>query len=230
MTNILIVEDERNICEVIKAYLEKEGYNVYTAEDGIEALEIFNQKEIHLIILDLMLPKLSGQEVCTRIRAKSHVPILMLTARVEDDDKIHGLSIGADDYVTKPFSPRVLVSRVKALLRRSYRDSSPLAEKLIFNEGDLEIDMDKMLVKKQGKEIHLTANEFKVLSTLISNPGQVFSREHLIQSAFGHEYEAFDRTVDSYIKNLRQKIEDNSKKPSYILTVYGVGYKFGGTR
>ncbi|MDR7871172.1 MAG: response regulator transcription factor [Tissierellaceae bacterium] len=228
MINILIVEDEKNICEVIKAYLDKEGYNVFTAYDGEMALELFNNEEIHLIILDLMLPKLSGKEVCTYIRAKSDVPIIMLTAKVDEDDKIEGLSIGADDYVTKPFSPRVLVSRVKALLRRSYRDSNPLAEKMIFNNGDLDIDIDKMLVLKKGQNVHLTTNEFKVLMTLLSNPGQVFSREQLIQSAFGYEYDGFDRTIDTYIKNIRQKIEDNAKKPSYVITVYGVGYKFGG--
>lgn len=225
---ILVVEDEKNIQEVIKAYLMKEGYSVITAEDGEKALEIFNKENIQLIILDLMLPKLSGEKVCSVIRAKSDVPIIMLTAKVEEDDKIEGLSIGADDYVTKPFSPRELVSRVKALLRRSYRDASPLAEKLIFNDGDLELDIDKMIVRKKGKNVYLTSNEFKVLVALLSNPGQVFTREQLIELAFGYDYDGFDRTVDTYIKNIRQKIEDDPKKPSYIFTVYGVGYKFGG--
>ncbi len=228
MINILIVEDDKNISKVIKAYLEKEGYQVITAYDGERALEIFDEKEIHLLILDLMLPKLSGEEVCTYIRAKSDVPVIMLTAKVNENDKIEGLSIGADDYVTKPFSPRVLVSRVKALLRRSYRDSKPLAEKMIFNDGDIEVDIDKMLVMKKGENIHLTTNEFKVLMVLLSSPGQVFSREQLIQSAFGYGYDGFDRTIDTYIKNIRQKIEDNPKKPSYIVTVYGAGYRFGG--
>ena len=228
MINILIVEDDKNISKVIKAYLEKEGYQVITAYDGERALEIFDKKEIHLLILDLMLPKLSGEEVCTYIRAKSDVPVIMLTAKVNENDKIEGLSIGADDYVTKPFSPRVLVSRVKALLRRSYRDSKPLAEKMIFNDGDIEVDIDKMLVMKKGENIHLTTNEFKVLMVLLSSPGQVFSREQLIQSAFGYGYDGFDRTIDTYIKNIRQKIEDNPKKPSYIVTVYGAGYRFGG--
>lgn len=225
---ILIVEDEKNIVEVIKAYLMKEGFNVVTAQDGESALKLFQDEEIHLIILDLMLPKISGEEVCTSIRAKSDVPIIMLTAKANENDKIEGLSIGADDYVTKPFSPKELISRVKALLRRTYRDSKPLAEKLIFNKGNLIIDMDKMIVTKSGKDICLTPNEFKVLASLLTNPGHVFSREQLIKSAFGYDYDGFDRTIDTYIKNIRHKIENNPKKPSYIVTVYGVGYKFGG--
>lgn len=225
---ILVVEDEKNILEVIEAYLLKEGFDVITAPDGKMALELFENEKIHLIILDLMLPKISGEEICTTIRATSDVPIIMLTAKVEEDSKIEGLSIGADDYVTKPFSPRELVSRVKALLRRSYRDSSTLAEILIFNNGDLEVDIDKMIIRKKGEIIYLTSNEFKVLVSLLTSPGQVFSREQLIELAFGYDYDGFDRTIDTHIKNIRQKIEDNPKKPSYIITVYGVGYKFGG--
>ncbi len=225
---ILVVEDEKNISNVIRAYLIKEGFDVITAPDGKIALELFKDEEFHLIILDLMLPKISGEEICTTIRATSDVPIIMLTAKVDEDSKIEGLSIGADDYVTKPFSPRELVSRVKALLRRSYRDSSPMAEKLTFNNGDLEVDIDKMIVRKNGKTIYLTSNEFKVLVSLLTRPGQVFSREQLIELAFGYDYDGFDRTIDTHIKNIRQKIENNPKNPSYILTIYGAGYKFGG--
>jgi DNA-binding response OmpR family regulator len=225
---ILIVEDEKNITDVIEAYLIKEDFDIITAEDGEMALKIFEKEEIHLIILDLMLPKLSGEKVCSIIRTTSDLPIIMLTAKVDEDNKIEGLSIGADDYVTKPFSPRELVGRVKALLRRSYRDSGPLAEKLIFNNGDLEIEIDKMIVRKNGLNIYLTPNEFKVLVALLTNPGQVFSREQLIEIAFGFDYDGFDRTIDTHIKNIRQKIEDNPKKPIYIITVYGAGYKFGG--
>lgn len=225
---ILIVEDEKNITDVIKAYLIEEDFDVITAEDGEMALEIFEKEEIHLIILDLMLPKLSGEKVCTTIRTTSDLPIIMLTAKVDEDNKIEGLSIGADDYVTKPFSPRELIGRVKALLRRSHRDSSPLAEKLIFNNGDLEIEIDKMIVRKNGLNVCLTPNEFKVLVALLTNPGQIFSREQLIEMSFGFDYNGFDRTIDTYIKNIRQKIEDNPKKPIYIITVYGAGYKFGG--
>ncbi|MCF6463589.1 response regulator transcription factor [Clostridium sp. Cult1] len=225
---ILVVEDEKNILEVIEAYLLKEGFHVITAEDGEMALELFKTEKIHLIVLDLMLPKISGEEVCTTIRATSDIPIIMLTAKVNEDDKIEGLTIGADDYITKPFSPRELVSRVKALLRRSYRDSNPLAEKLVFNDGDLEVDIDKMIVRKKRENIYLTSNEFKILSSLLTRPGQVFSREQLIELAFGYDYDGFDRTIDTHIKNIRQKIEDNPKSPNYIITVYGVGYKFGG--
>ncbi len=224
--NILVVEDEKNIANVIKAYLEKEGFNIFIANDGEMALEIFKRKNIHLIILDLMIPKIPGEEVCKKIRATSNVPIIMLTAKIHEEDKIQGLSIGADDYVIKPFSPRELVSRVKALLRRAYPHSRPGAEKLSFNNGDLEIDIDKMIVKKNNKNVNLTTNEFKILLTLISNQNMVLSRDQLILSAFGHEYEGYDRTIDAYIKNIRQKIETNPKSPQYIHTVYGAGYKF----
>lgn len=224
--NILVVEDEKNISDVIIAYLEKENFNVFKAFDGEKAIELFNYEDIHLIILDLMIPNLSGEEVCKKIRAKSNIPIIMLTAKTEEEDKISGLSIGADDYVSKPFSPRELVSRVKALLRRSYRDSSPLAEKLYFNNGDLEIEVNKMVAKKSGKEVSLTSNEFKVLLALVSNPDQVLSREQLIEASFGYDYEGFDRTIDTHIKNIRHKIEDSPKSPKYIQTVYGVGYRF----
>ncbi|MBI6872775.1 response regulator transcription factor [Clostridium aciditolerans] len=225
---ILVVDDEPKIVEVVEAYLKKEGFNVLTAEDGEKALKLFKNELIHLVVLDLMLPKISGEEICNRIRATSDVPIIMLTAKSEEDDKIEGLAIGADDYLTKPFSARELVGRVKALIRRSYRDSSPLADYLIFNNGDLEVDINKMKVKKDGEYVNLTTNEFKILVALLTNPGQIFSREQLVERAFGLDYEGFDRTIDSHIKNIRQKIEDNHKEPKYIITVYGMGYKFVG--
>ena len=224
--NILVVEDEKNISDVIVAYLEKDNFNVFIAYDGKEAIDLFNSEDIHLIILDLMLPILSGQEVCKRVRSTSNVPIIMLTAKTEEEDKIDGLTMGADNYVSKPFSPRELMSRVKALLRRSYRDENPLADKLYFNKGDLEIEKDKMIVKKAASEISLTAHEFKVLFALVSNPDYVLSREQLIRASFGYDYEGFDRTIDTHIKNIRHKIEDDPKAPKYIQTVYGIGYKF----
>lgn len=224
--NILVVEDEKNIADVIRAYLEKERFNIFTASDGKMALEIFEREDIHLIILDLMIPKIPGEEVCKKIRTTSNVPIIMVTAKIHEEDRIEGLSIGADDYVLKPFSPRELVSRVKALLRRAYPHSRPGAEKLSFNNGDLEIDIDKMIVKKNNKNANLTTNEFKILLALISNQNMVLSRDQLILSAFGHDYEGFDRTIDAHIKNIRQKIETNPKSPQYIHTVYGAGYKF----
>ena len=224
--NILVVEDEKNISDVISAYLINEKFNVFLATDGEMAMELFNSHNIHLIILDLMIPKMSGEEVCKKIRFLSEVPIIMLTAKINEEDKIEGLSIGADDYVVKPFSPRELVSRVKALIRRSYRDYKPLAEKVSFNNGDLEIEVDKMILRKNNKNIELTTNEFKILLALVSNPNQVLSREQLIDLSLGHEYEGFDRTIDTHIKNIRQKIETNPKSPEYIHTVYGFGYKF----
>lgn len=223
---ILVVDDEQNILDVVKAYLEKEDFEVITAMDGETALNIFNEENIHLIVLDLMLPKITGEEVCKRIRVNSIVPIIMLTAKADEDEKIDGISIGADDYLTKPFSVRELVVRVRALLRRSYRDFMPMADILTFNNGDLEVDIKKMIVKKQSKIVSLTTNEFKILKILFTNPEQVFSREKLVEKAFGVNYEGFDRTVDTYIKNIRQKIENNHKEPLYIVTVYGMGYKF----
>src|SRR5699024_1653907 len=222
---ILVVEDEKNISNVIKAYLEKENYNVVTAFDGQEAMDIFEREKIDLIILDLMLPKISGEEVCNRIRSTSDIPIIMLTAKSDEDSRVEGLTMGADDYVVKPFSPRELVSRVKALIRRTYKTSSLSNNKLIFS-GDLKINLDKFLVTKNNTKIDLTTNEFKVLSILASNPSVVFSREQLIEQAFGIDYKGFDRTIDTHIKNIRQKIENDPRKPKYILTVYGMGYKF----
>ncbi len=225
--NILVVEDEKNILDVIRAYLEKENYNVITVTDGENALEMFDTKDIHLIILDLMIPKIAGEEVCKRIRDTSDIPIIMLTAKADEDNKIEGLNIGADDYVTKPFSPRELVSRVKALLRRSYKGTNPITEILSFN-NNLVIDKDKMIVKKDNINIPLTTIEFKILLALASNNSIVLSREQLIDIAFGNDYEGYDRTIDTHIKNLRQKIETDSKNPEYITTVYGAGYKFQG--
>ena len=223
---ILVVDDEKNILDVVKAYLEKENFDVITAMDGEEALSIYNTEKIHLIVLDLMLPKLTGEKVCSKIRATSSVPIIMLTAKVEEDEIIEGISIGADDYLTKPFSVRELVVRVRALLRRAYKEFTPLADVLTFNDGDLEVDIKKMVVKKDNEVVSLTSNEFKILVAFLRNPGQVFSREELVQKAFGMDYEGFDRTIDTYIKNIRQKIESNHKEPFYIQTIYGMGYKF----
>lgn len=225
---ILVVDDEQKILDVVEAYLKKEGFDVLTCTDGETALKLFKDEVIHLIILDLMLPNLSGEEVCVKIRALSDVPIIMLTAKSDEDDKIEGLAIGADDYLTKPFSTRELVGRVRALLRRTYRHTNPLADYMIFNDGDLEVDIKKMKVKKQGEFVNLTNHEFKILIALVSSPGQVFTREQLLEKSFGFDYEGFDRSIDSHIKNIRQKIEDNPKTPRYISTVYGVGYKFVG--
>lgn len=224
--NILVVEDEKNIMDVICAYLLKEGYRIFKSTDGEDALRVFSKENIHLIILDLMIPKVTGEEVCSRIRNISDVPIIMLTAKADEDSKIEGLNIGADDYISKPFSPRELVTRVKALLRRSYRkDNKPLAEKLSFDNGRIIVELEKMLVTKNNEIVDLTTNEFKIFSVFVKNPGIVLTREQLIEDAFGYDYEGFDRTIDTHIKNIRQKLEDNPKSPAFIQTVYGVGYR-----
>jgi len=225
---ILIIEDEEKILNVIEAYLKKEGYEVFKAVDGIDGLDIFKEVSPHLVILDLMLPGLSGEEICKNIRGASDIPVIMLTAKSNEESKLEGFSLGADDYVTKPFSTRELVERVKAILRRSYRDKGPLSDILSFNNDELTIDIRKHEVSKNKEIVSLTPNEYKILLILASNPGQIFSRERLVEKAFGIDYDGFDRTVDTHIKNIRHKIEDNPKAPKYLLTVYGVGYKFGG--
>lgn len=223
---IFVVDDEIKILEVVKSYLEHEGFSVITETNGNNVLDTFKKEKPDLVILDLMLPGISGEELCKRIRQFSNVPILMLTAKVQESDKINGFSIGADDYITKPFSPRELVMRVKAILRRT-TDDIPLAEVMSFNNDDLVVDFKAHTVKKKGVVVNLTPNEFKILKFLIRNPNRVFTREELIEKVMGFDYEGYDRTIDAHIKNLRQKIEDDTKNPVYIKTVYGVGYKFG---
>lgn len=227
---ILVVEDEEKILSVIEAYLLKEGYEVFKATNGIDGLDAFRNDSPHLVILDLMLPGLSGEEICKNIRSTSDVPIIMLTAKINETSKLEGFSLGADDYVTKPFSPRELIERVRAILRRSYRDHGPLSDILSFNNDDVRIDIRKHEVSKDSKIVNLTPNEFKILLILASNSGQIFSREQLVEKAFGYDYDGYDRTIDTHIKNIRYKIEDNPRSPKYVITVYGVGYKFGGNQ
>jgi DNA-binding response OmpR family regulator len=171
---------------------------------------------------------MSGEQVCRIVRKKSSMPIIMVTAKVQENDKVTGLAIGADDYVTKPFSPRELVGRVKAVLRRFRNDGSTLADTISFNNGDLEIDYAKYEVSKKGEKVNLTPNEYKILAVLSKNHGKVFSRLDLVDTAFGYDYEGYERSIDTHIKNLRHKIEDDPKNPCYIITTYGIGYKFGG--
>jgi DNA-binding response OmpR family regulator len=225
---VLIVDDEEKITEVVKSYLEKSGFKVYCAYNGNEAMELFERVNPKLIVLDLMLPDMSGEDICRSIRKKSRVPIIMLTAKVEEESILNGLGIGADDYVTKPFSPRQLVARVIALLRRSEDEIMPLSSALSFNGGELVIDSIKHEVKKDGQIVSLTPNEFKILMTLVKYPQKAFTRDELVFLVLGEDYEGYDRTIDTHIKNLRHKIEQDVKSPEYILTVYGVGYKFGG--
>ena len=225
---ILVVDDEPKIVNAIKAYLENSKYIVFTASDGEEALRLFEEACPDLVILDLMLPKITGEDVCQTIRKKSRIPIIMLTAKIQENDIINGFNIGADDYLTKPFSPRELVARVGSLLRRSAEGISPLYNVMSWNNKELQIDFNEMSVKKNGTDVKLTPNEFKLLSTLIKYPRKSFTREELIMIAFGHEYDGYERTIDSHIKNLRNKIEEDTAHPRYIITVRGIGYKFGG--
>jgi DNA-binding response OmpR family regulator len=225
---ILVVDDEEKIAEVVKSYLENSGFKVYCAYSGNEALELFEKINPRLLVLDLMLPDISGEDVCRTIRKKSRVPIIMMTAKVEEESILNGLGIGADDYVTKPFSPRQLVARVIALLRRSDDEIMPLSNVLSFNNGELLVDSVKHEIKKDGLPVNLTPNEYKILMALIKYPQKAFTRDELVFLVLGDDYEGYDRTIDTHVKNLRQKIEPDVRTPKYILTVYGVGYKFGG--
>lgn len=224
---ILVVDDEPNILDAVRAYLENSNYEIFTANDGKEALKQFEIVQPDLMVLDLMLPEISGEEVCQIIRKKSRIPILMLTAKAQVEDKVYGFQIGADDYLTKPFSPKELVVRVDSLLRRCGEGVSPLFSIMSWNKNELVIDFNELIVKKNGEIIKLTPNEFKLLSALVKYPTKTFTRNELIEIAFGYDYDGFERTVDSHIKNLRSKIEKDSSNPKYIITVRGVGYKFG---
>ncbi|NLW47500.1 MAG: response regulator transcription factor [Firmicutes bacterium] len=233
MAKILVIEDELKILQIIEAYLKKEGFHVYTAIDGRQGLDLAKNLNPDLIILDLMLPGLSGEQLLTEVRQISDVSVIILSAKTSEDERIFGLNIGADDYLSKPFSPRELVARVQAQLRR--RNVSPInATTAIltysFNQGTLLIDPNKYEVYRNQKQIYLTPTEFKILLLLSQSSGQVFSRGQLLERIQGNSFEGYERTIDSHIKNLRQKIEDNTERPQYILTVFGVGYKFGGTR
>ncbi|WP_312648311.1 response regulator transcription factor [Aminipila sp.] len=224
---VLIVDDEPKIVEAVVAYLEKSGYNPFAAYNGEKALTLFDNVNPDLVVLDLMLPRISGEEICKIIRRNSRVPIIMLTAKISEEEKINGLNIGADDYVTKPFSPRELMARINSLLRRADEGVSPLFHIMSWNDNDLQIDLNSYTVKKSGVSVNLTRIEFKLLCTLIKYPKKIFTREELIDIVLGADYDGFERTIDSHIKNLRSKIEDDTTNPRYILTVRGVGYKFG---
>lgn len=227
---VLIVDDEPKIIEAVAAYLDNSGYESLIAYDGEQALSLFEKRKPDLVILDLMLPKISGEEVCKAIRRTSRVPIIMLTAKIDESEKVNGLNIGADDYVTKPFSPRELIARVNSLFRRASEGNAPLFNSMSWNNNDLEIDLNSYIVKKAGKVVNLTPNEFKLLCAMTKYPKKTFTREELIEIAFGVEYDGYERTIDSHIKNLRSKIEDDTTNPDYIITVRGVGYKFGYDR
>lgn len=222
---ILVVDDDAMILSLITSSLRSEGFSTVSATDGKEALLLAEKHNPCLIILDIMLPEFDGIEVCRLIRMRSDTPILMLSVKADEFDKVLGLSIGADDYLTKPFSPRELIARVKAILRRSLPKAPDSPNKLTY--PDFEIDFDKCKVTVSGKEIPLTVYEYKILETLAGNPGQIFSREDLIQKIYSYDdVSVVDRVIDVHIGNLRSKIEDNSSAPKYILTVRGMGYRF----
>lgn len=226
---ILIVDDEPKILDIVEAYLTIKRFQVFRASNGIEALEKFELVQPNLIVLDLMLPDISGTVICQKIRKTSDVPIIMLTAKSTENDILNGLQIGADDYIVKPFSPKELVARVETVLRRS--DSSVVTEtKWSFDKGNLVIYPENKQVFKNQKEVILTPTEFELLTLLASYPKKIFSREQLLENVKGLEFDVLDRIIDSHIKNLRQKIEYNTRQPYFILTVYGMGYRFGGKK
>jgi len=223
---ILIVEDEEKIAEVMAAYLEKDGFNVQATASGASAVKLVQEQNPDLVVLDLMLPDLSGREVCTQVRQFSDVPIIMVTALISEEDRVGGLTIGADDYLTKPFSPRELVARVHSILRRVDSKNSPLTDILTFDDGNLSINITRHEVKIGSNPVSLTPLEFKLLVILARYPGRVYSRLELVNKLQGYDFIGYERTIDAHVKNLRQKIESDSKKPRFVKTVFGVGYKF----
>jgi DNA-binding response OmpR family regulator len=222
---IVVIDDEPSVQDVVRGYLEKDGYLVYVAGNGRDGLALAERTKPGLIVLDLMLPDVSGEEICREIRSRSDVPILMLTAKASEDERVEGLQLGADDYLTKPFSPRELVARVRAILRRSQGAEMPLVEVLSFDDGALEIDTVQHEVRRDGERIELTPNEYKLLVTLARYPGRAYSRFELINHVQGYDYEGYERTIDAHVKNLRKKVEPDPRRPRYVETVFGVGYR-----
>ena len=229
MALVLVVDDEVRIRDLVRRYLEHDGHQVVTAGSGAEALEVASRTSVDLIVLDLRLPDVPGEEVAAEIRRRSDIPILMLTAKVDERDRIHGLEMGADDYVTKPFSPRELVLRVDAILRRG-RTSTTADPILSFGGGVLRIDEGTRRVTVNGEIVELTPTEWGVLLSLAAQPGRVYSRYELINRVRGYEFDGYERTVDSHVKNLRRKIESNASQPVIVQTVTGVGYRLGLNR
>jgi DNA-binding response OmpR family regulator len=228
MATIVVVDDDPNIREVVELYLRREGYTVVSAADGDAALRQIRQYQPDLVVLDLMLPKLSGTEVCRRIQAERRVPVIMLTAKGEEQDRIIGLGLGADDYVVKPFSPRELVARVGAVLRRVSELTTPRAEEKVLAFGTLRIVPSAREVTVDGQPIALSAREFDLLYYLASNPNRVFTRDQLMDAIWGYTFAADPSTVTVHMHRLREKIEADPTQPHYLLTVWGVGYRFGG--
>jgi DNA-binding response OmpR family regulator len=228
---VLVVDDESKILDVVKSYLERSGYLALTAQTGREALAVLERERVSLLLLDLMLPDIPGEEICRRIREESEhpeLPIIMMTAKIEERDIIRGLNLGADDYVAKPFSPRELMARVAASLRRAGVSGSAMPEKAVLMSDSLRVDTENRRVSMDGADLPLTPNEYRILVLLMSRPQKIFTRDEIIENIKDNDYDGFDRTIDSHVKNLRQKIRDDPKSPKYIVTVYGMGYRFGG--
>jgi two-component system alkaline phosphatase synthesis response regulator PhoP len=222
---ILVVDDEPKIVKLARDYLERAGFRVISAAGGVDALAMTRQERPNLVVLDLNLPGMDGLDVCRALRRDTDVPIIMLTARVEEADRLIGLELGADDYITKPFSPRELVARVRAVLRRT---QGGIRQPGLIRAADLEIDLSGHIVKRDGQPVSLSRSEFNLLATLAQNPGQTFTRAQLLDRLHGVAYEGYDRSIDAHIKNLRRKLEPDPAEPRYVLTVYGIGYKFTG--
>jgi DNA-binding response OmpR family regulator len=227
---ILVIDDEEKILDLIRSYLEKNGYLGLCAKTGREGLRLFEERRasrhpVSLILLDLMLPDLSGEDLCRRVRAVSGIPMIMITAKVDEESVIRGLTIGDDDYVTKPFSPRQLMARIAAALRRSPVDAAGGG---CLIHGDLAADTEKRRISRNGEEIALTRDEYRIMTLLMSRPSKIVTRDEIIENIKGDDYEGFDRSVDTHIKNIRQKIGDDPKSPKYIVTVYGMGYRLAG--
>lgn len=223
--SVLIVDDDTKLVKLLTTYFEKAGFVNYTASDGVTALQAVRQRNPDIIVMDLMLPGLDGWEVCRKIRRDNDVPIIMLTARNEESDRLVGLEIGTDDYVTKPFSPQEVVARAKVILRRTRKE---MVQHEPIQVGDLTIDIERYRVVRGDKSVDLTPTEFKILGILATNADKVFSRLQIVEQTQGYTFDGYERTIDTHIKNLRRKLEENPKEPQYIRTVYGVGYKFAG--
>jgi DNA-binding response OmpR family regulator len=224
--SILVVEDDPKIARIVRVYLEGAGFRVVHADKGKDALDAALKETPLLVILDLMLPDISGEELCLKLKEIANTPVIILTAKASEEERVAGFALGADDYVVKPFSPRELVSRVKAVLKRSEKRDLAATESLSFNGGSLVIDGRDYKVMRMGKAVDLTPTEFNVLFTLACAPQRVFPRGELVEKALGYQFEGYERSVDAHIKNIRRKLEDDPQKPTFIQTIYGVGYRF----
>ena len=230
MKTILVVDDEPKIAALARDYLEHAGYDVVVASDGRAALEAVDRARPDLVVLDLGLPEIDGLDVTRVIRRDSTLPIVMLTARDDEVDKVLGLELGADDYLTKPFSPRELVARVRAVLRRVDASSAPAGARELIRAGDVTLDVPRMRVDAAGRPVELTPTEFQLLATLAAQPGRIFTRSQLLDAVHGVAFESYERAIDTHIKNIRRKLEPDPRSPRYLLTVYGVGYRFADER